>query len=245
MSNMMKYAIIAGFCSAGACIIAPVNAQVARSRAVIAPTGPVKPATISQVRPLTQDEMKARMKTPPRYLSATELKARMPGSVAASTVPDLKSSFSLTPAVQTVGGRGSIIIEGDVMVPNPLPAGFPGQATIRYQLIGLGSASWNGGVRLSLNAQKGVFYAVDCLTSITTTETPNVYFSISGSDASQSGAMAVNNGHVVFNVRRTADNGDIKIYFRPDKYEQFKNYAGQMVEQNIMDFWGCQISTGS
>lgn len=242
MTAIMKHAIIAGLLTAGAST-APATAQV-RTRPVTAPTGPVKPVMMPQLKQLTPDELKARMKNPPRYLSASELKARIPGSVAASSVPDLKSSFSLTPALQAVSGRGSIAIDGDVMVPNPLPPGFPGQATIRYQLVGLGSGGWFGGVRLTLNAQKEVFYAVDCLTSITTTETPNVYFSISGSDASQSGAMAVNNGHVVFNVRRTTDNGDIKIYFRPDKFEQIKNYAGQMVDQNIMDFWGCQISTG-
>ncbi|MBX3593811.1 hypothetical protein [Sphingomonas sp.] len=167
------------------------------------------------------------------------MRARLPKTLPASVIPNLKSAFSLTPAQQSVSGRGSMRIDGKVIVPNPLPPGFNGQATVTYRLIGIGTASWVGGVFITLKAQKDVFYAIDCLASVS--QNDSVDFTITGAGAPQSGKIRVEGGHIVLNARRTVDTGDVSIMIRPETYVPSTNPF--IPEKNVMDFWGCQISS--
>lgn len=238
MSNIIKYAVIAGLFSANACIITPAGAQVVRSRPVIAPTGPVKPATLSQVRPLTQAELQARIKTPPRYLSVAELKARIPGGVAASAVPDLKAAFSLTPASQSVSGRGLMKIDGQIYLPDPAPPGFPGQAIIRRGVSGgIGQGSFTGGVYIELNRAPGTYYILDCLAAMRGASS-RVQFKIDKSYDATPSEMYLTDGRFLLTVPKQKESGVSKIVFYPEIYSSDKNGPE-------MDFWGCQISTGN
>jgi len=146
MSRILKHSIIAGLFATSASIT-PVSAQVARPRPPLAPTGPVKPVTASQLKQLTQAELQARSKPAPRYLTGSERKARIPASTAAGAVPDLKSTFQLTPSAQSVPSRGSMKIDRQIYLPDPSPPGFSGQAIIRRGVSGgIGVSCFTGEV---------------------------------------------------------------------------------------------------
>ena len=88
------------------------------------------------------------------------------------TIPDLTSPFQLTPATQSVEGRGSLLIEGQIYVPNPKPVGFQGQATITRVASSTPGQFDYGKVVVTINAQKDKFYAVECLAQIDRVDLP-------------------------------------------------------------------------
>ena len=47
---------------------------------------------------------------------------------------------------------------------------------------------------------------------------------------------------MVFNVRKTDSDGEITILFMPERAERSRPSGSWDI--NIMDFWGCQISSG-
>lgn len=235
MNKILKTAITAALLITGVGV-APASAQV-RVRPVVSPTGPVKPTAVLQVRPLTSTELQARMKLPPRFLTGPELKARVPGNIAAQAIPDLKAAFSLTPAVQSVGGRGAMKIDGQVYLPNPAPPGFPGQAIIRRGVSGgIGQVGFTGGVYIELNTAKDTFYILDCLAAMRGASS-RVQFKINQSYDATPSEMYLSDGRFILTVPKQKENGVSKIVFYPEMYSSDKNGPE-------MDFWGCQISTG-
>lgn len=158
-------------------------------------------------------------------------------------VPDLTSPFQLTPITQSVEGRGSLLIQGQIIGPNPKPAGFQGQASITRVAASTPSDYDYGRVVVTINAQKNKFYAVDCLAQIDKGFSVRyAEYNIKGSNADNFGTIAPNEGHLVFNVRKTDSDGDITILFMPEGAERSRPDGSWDI--NIMDFWGCQISSG-
>lgn len=161
------------------------------------------------------------------------------------TIPDLTSAFKLTPGTQKVDGRGELDIQGDTIIPNPKPEGFQGQSTItRTRYSPPRDNEEYGRVIVTITAQKEKFYVVDCLAMIDKTNDgfKHVEYRISGSSTDTSGTIVPLLGHVVFNVRRTESDGNIEIMFRPQRAEA--RTPGGPWDKHIMDFWGCQISSG-
>jgi hypothetical protein len=237
MSRILKHVIIAGLL-AGNAGISPASAQVVRARPVITPTGPVKPTIVTQVRPLTQAELASRMKPAPRFLTASELKARVPANNAASAIPDLKSAFSLTPAVQSVEGRGSMSVAGQLYLPDPSPPGFPGQAIIRRGATGgIGQASFTGGVFMQINMVKDTYYVLDCLAAMRGSSGYVNYTINSSSPNASPLQMSISDGRFLLTIPKQKQDRISQISFYPDFYSE----ANKGPE---MDFWGCQISSG-
>ena len=161
------------------------------------------------------------------------------------TIPDLTSPFQLTPATQSVEGRGSLLIVGQIYLPDPKPAGFEGQAVITRFRYFYGKDGYDAPakVTVTINAQKNKFYAVDCLAQIDQgIFARNAEYEIQGSNADTFGTIAPKAGHIVFNVRKTDSDGEITILFKPERVEG--SATGNSYETTIMDFWGCQISSG-
>lgn len=233
MTKILKQSIIAALCAAGIGA-APASSQV-RARPVIAPTGPVKPVINNKLQQLTQEELQARMKPAPRYLAPELLKAQALRTVELAELPDLKAAFSLTPAVQSVSGRGSMKIDGQVYLPNPMPPGFPGQAIIRRGVSGgIGVGSFTGGVFIQLDILKDTFYILDCLGNMRGTGSPIQYTINSGSVAELYAA----DGHFILTVPKQKENGISRIGFYPENLYSADKKGPEL------DFWGCQISTG-
>jgi hypothetical protein len=247
MSKILKPVVIAALLASGASFV-PASAQI-RTRPVLAPTGPVKPAkepvkpvtepvkqaNVAKVKPLTKAELEARIKPAPNYLSMSELKGRIPPSTATGAIPDLKSAFTLTPAVQNVAGRGNMKIDGQIYLPDPSPPGFTGQAIIRRVVtdtLGIG-----GGVFLELNTAKDTFYILDCLAAMRGKRSPVLYAINAGPDALPL-EMSLSDGRFILTVPQQKTDGITKIAFFPQFYLTD-------VKGPEMDFWGCQISTGS
>lgn len=233
MKYLLKSAVVVASLIAGAGL-AGVQAQVMRPRPVIAPAGPIKPVQQSQIRPLTAEELQARMKAPPRFLSPSELKARVP----AIAVPDLKSAFSLTPAAPNVPGRAAMQIAGQLFLPNPAPPGFPGQAIIRRGISGgFGQVGFTGGVSIDLHVVKDTYYIMDCLGAMRGAAS-NLEYKINKSYDATPSQMSIVDGRFLLTVPKQSADGIAKIVFYPELYSAAKNGPE-------MDFWGCQISTGS
>jgi hypothetical protein len=219
---------------------AAVAQTVARPRAMVTAT---PKATQFSIQPLTPAEMRARLRPAPRYLAPAELNLLTPFANAVLNAP-----FSLTPAVQAIAGRGFLNIGGKVFVPNPAPPNFPGQATLRYYGYG------EGWVHVTLDAKKDKFYAVDCLATVDSGRVNfETDFDWQDNRIESSGVMDPKEGHLIFNVRRTTNDGPIKISFRPDEVDRTASGPGTNVPDSqwlpseqwkwhVMDFWGCQIT---
>lgn len=209
----------------------------------VAQVRPVRPQTVvtakpvTVLKPLTPAQLAPLSKPAPRFLNPAELRGKVPPSV----IPNLKSAFELTPAVQEVAGRGKLVIEGDLLVPKPTPPGFSGQAIIRRGKK-FGSATEFGSVKLTFTAQQNQFYVVDCLVMANGT---GVNFYVNGESANPSGKMQATTGHMLFNIRKTDATGTVSITMHPDLLTQTPTPGTETVyDINVMHFWGCKISTG-
>jgi len=198
-------------------------------------TRSVTPTTPPKLAP-SIDAAQRRIMTPPPSLTKFQLIQRLGG-----TFPDLTTAFSLTPAQLTVAKRGQMKIDGKITVPDPLPPGFRGHAQIRHVMAGMGGAgAVMGTIDVTIQAQKDVFYAIDCLAAIND-GSDNINYTITGAGPKQTGQNKLVGGHVVFTARRTDASGPITIRFHPDKWmEATKPYTRWI---NEMDFWGCDISS--
>jgi hypothetical protein len=214
------------------------------AQAVMRPRPGVGAVAIPKTTPQTMSNaldaraLAARMRVAPQYIPPAELR-----NYGAIMVGQLNAPFSLTPLAPEIAGRGKLTISGDISAPNPPPPGFPGQAVLRYRIVGLASAvGYLGTASLTINAVKNKYYAVDCLAVV---DAGRVNFNISGGENNMQGQTDPKNGHLFFNVRRTADDGPIYISFHPDTVVQEAKNPMQpnfMTEKNVMDFWGCQIT---
>jgi hypothetical protein len=215
-------------------------AQTAMAQTVARPrTGitAIPKATQFSIQPLTPAEMQARLRPAPTFLPPAQLNIPFPAVITVMNAP-----FSLTPAVQNVAGRGSLMIQGQVFVPDSGPSGFQGQATIVRVASSTPGQDDYGKVVVTVNAQKNKFYAVDCLARIDQWLGAPYFYTIRGSNADAANSNALNNGHIIINVRRTESDGEIAIMFKP-RLATKSNPTGSW-DTNVMDFWGCQITPG-
>jgi hypothetical protein len=198
------------------------------------PQAPVR----TQIQALSPQALTARLRPAPQYIPPQELP-----NYGAIILGVANAPFSLTPLAPEIVGRGKLEISGDISAPNPPPPGFGGQAILRYRMVGFASAvSYLGTAVLKINAVKNKYYAVDCLAVV---DAGRVNFRIFGGENNMEGQTDPKNGHLFFNVRRTADDGPIYIDFHPDYVVQEAKNPLQptfMTEKNVMDFWGCQIT---
>jgi hypothetical protein len=215
-------------------------AQTAMAQTVARPRAGVTAipkATQFSIQPLTPSEMQARLRPAPTFLPPAQLNIPIPAVITLMNAP-----FSLTPAVQSIAGRGSLMIQGQIFAPDSGPSGFQGQATISRVASSIPGQDDYGKVVVTVNAQKNKFYAVDCLARIDQWLGAPYDYTIHGSNADTTSSNALNNGHIIINVRRTESDGEITIMFRPRLAKRSRPNGSW--DTNIMDFWGCQITPG-
>lgn len=216
-----------------------VVAQTSVRQRPISPTTTI-PKAIPQTVPRQLDPaiIAARMRPAPRFIPVSGLR-----NFGAIIVGEANAPFSLTPLTQEIAGKGSLSIRGDISAPNPAPPGFPGQAILRYYLMGFATSIWeNGVVNLTIQAKANKYYAVDCLAVV---DGGRVNFVIRGNETNFEGKTDPKDGHIFFNVRRTSNDGPITIIIHPDQLIQETKNPLQptfVTERNVMDFWGCQVT---
>jgi hypothetical protein len=198
------------------------------------------PKTTPQAVPRQLDPaiVAARMRPAPSFIPVSGLR-----NFGAIIIGEANAPFTVTPLNQTIAGKGSLSIRGDISAPNPAPPGFPGQAILRYYMMGFATSVWeNGVVNLSIQAKANKYYAVDCLAVV---DGGRVNFVIRGNETDFEGKTDPKDGHLFFNVRRTNSDGPITIIIHPDQLIQEARNPLQpnfISERNVMDFWGCQVT---
>jgi hypothetical protein len=216
----------------------PAFAQNTSRIGKMVPKQTIAKQTKLQVPRLSVEQLQQRAVIVPRFLGPRELQSRIPQELLP---PSLSTTFSLTPATTSVAGRGTLTFaRAQMFVPNPLPPGASGMATVRTQVqmrAPLANQWQEGNATLKFNARRGLFYAIDCSV---VADWPYVKASIWGNDTPLQDAMIdVKDDRIVLAVRRSESDGEINIRLQPG----FTGDAPDVDPGLQFSFFGCQISS--
>lgn len=195
------------------------------------------------VKPVTQIDMQKRLPPAPRFLTTSELTKGIPNLVGKM----LSGPFILSPAVRSVPYRGSVSFDNnpEFFIPNPLPPGSGGQATIRNKQPGSGNQPPVGAVKVTINAAPNQLYAVDCILAVEGNGNNYVNYWLEGGAQDSRGSAYPKQGHALFDIRGAAAAKDIILYLFPEPYKKGSNPMVGDFEMGFMDFYGCQITPAS
>jgi hypothetical protein len=201
------------------------------------------PQQQSVVKPVTQIDAQKRVRPAPSFLSAAEL-----GKVSPNLVGKIFSApFTLSAAVRSVPFRGSVSFDNNpnIFVPNPLPPGSGGVATVFGRSPGTGPTAPVGAVKITIEATPNQLYAVDCVVTSDGSASGYLNYWLRGGAADGQGVTYLKGGHITFDVRGAATKQDISLYVYPSPYKSGTNGYGAAYEIGVMEFMGCQISAAS
>lgn len=214
---------------ATSCIASLASAQIAmRPRPTV--TVPATNTVPAVVRPGGLGNAASRLQPTP-FLGQSEFRTLI-GEVGTPNdfdVPAFTTSFKITPLAPTVAGKGKLATGDAFAEPDGVSEIVGGGAVINatsrtsYAYGPSASDIRSGGAELTINALRGEAYAVNCLASVNDNPNALIYYSTSNPTGTGPSlpetSVALKDHHFVTLVKRTNQNGDIKIFLRPQAVE--------------------------
>jgi hypothetical protein len=215
------------FALATTLIATSVTAQaVMRPRSTIAQPIPTSPPVIRQSG---LGNTATRLQPTP-FLGQSEFRTLIGvvGSPNDFAVPAFTNSFKITPLSPTVQGKGALLTRDALSDTDAVSEIIGGGAVINYTQSG-GALNFipfdtirDGGAEITISAQRGEVYALNCLADVNGDPNARIYYRTS--HPSGTGAMIpetavqLSNYQFVTLVKRGNQNGNITIILRPDAY---------------------------
>jgi hypothetical protein len=212
----------------GSVLVTPVSAQVAaRPR----PTIGMPPSGAQSVPPVIRQGAlgnRASRLEPTPYLQHSDFRALIGvvGTPNDFEVPSFATSFKISPLAPNVSGKGALATRDVFSEPDYTSEIIGGAAVINharrvsYTYATSFDGIHQGGAELTINALRGEVYAVNCLASVNGNPNAVVYYRTSNPMGTgpllPEASVALKNHHFVTLVRRSSQNGEIKIFLRPE-----------------------------